>query len=236
MTLMVNALRAGYGRAPVLHDVSLDVADGEIVAVLGPNGAGKTTLLRSIVGVLPARGGRVLLDGNDISRYPAPKRARVGVAWSPEGRRLFPSLSVLENLLIGGRGLNEREQQSRLQEVVSLFPALASLLDRPAWKLSGGQQQMVAVGRALVSRPRILLLDEPSLGLAPIVVNALMEALRTIGQGGQAMLLVEQNAAAALALADRVVTLSRGRVTFSGPPNAVRTDELLGPHFQNEQV
>lgn len=225
--LQVESIAAGYGRAPVLHDVSFELAASETLAILGPNGAGKTALLKSIVGLLPLRQGRLILDGEDIGNRGPAQRAERGVAWVPEGRRLFPSLTVRENLLIAGRGISDDEETQRLDQVFDLFPNLPGLLARPAWALSGGQQQMVAVGRALVARPRVLLLDEPSLGLAPLVVNTLMEALAAVGERGQAMILVEQNVSAGLHLADRALILSRGRVTFTGAPDVLLSDDRI---------
>lgn len=225
--LRVDAISSGYGRVPVLHDVTLHVAEGETLTVLGANGAGKTTLLKSIVGLVPLRTGRITVAGEELGRAEPARRAASGVGWVPEGRRLFPSLSVRENLLIAGRGLSHDSQRERLDEVLDLFPVVRTFLDRPAWALSGGQQQMVAVGRALVARPRVLLLDEPSLGLAPIVVNTLMDALATVGRRGQTMVLVEQNVAAGLRLADRAVIMSRGRVTFTGSPAELLGDDRL---------
>ena len=184
-------------------------------------------MLKAIVGLLPLRRGRLILDGEDIGNRAPAQRAERGVAWVPEGRRLFPSLTVRENLLIAGRGISGDEETQRLDQVFDLFPVLPGLLARPAWALSGGQQQMVAVGRALVARPRVLLLDEPSLGLAPLVVNTLMEALAAVGVGGQAMILVEQNVSAGLRLADRALILSRGRVTFTGAPDVLLSDDRI---------
>ncbi|MGK2955580.1 MAG: ABC transporter ATP-binding protein [Solirubrobacterales bacterium] len=227
MILQVDSIVAGYGRAPVLHGVSFELGASETLAILGPNGAGKSTLLKSIVGLLPLRQGRLSLDGEDISNRSPVQRAGSGVAWVPEGRRLFPSLTVQENLLIAGRGISSDEEMRRLDQVFGLFPDLPALLARPAWALSGGQQQMVAVGRALVARPRVLLLDEPSLGLAPLVVTTLMEALAAVGDSGQAMVLVEQNVSAGLHLADRAMILSRGRVTFTGAPEVLLSDDRI---------
>jgi branched-chain amino acid transport system ATP-binding protein len=225
--LSVEAISSGYGRVPVLHDVTMHVAEGETLTVLGANGAGKTTLLKSIVGLVPLRAGRIAVAGEQLGRSEPARRAARGVGWVPEGRRLFPSLSVRENLLIAGRRLSHDAQRERLDEVLDLFPDVRTFLDRPAWALSGGQQQMVAVGRALVARPRVLLLDEPSLGLAPIVVNTLMDALATVGRRGQTMVLVEQNVAAGLRLADRAVIMSRGRVTFTGSPAELLADDRV---------
>ena len=227
MMLQAHSISVGYGRAPVLHDVSFELAESETLAILGPNGAGKSALIQAVVGLLSLREGRLTLDGAELGGRGPAWRAKLGIAWVPEGRRLFPSLTVRENLLVAGRGLTGDEQEQRLAQVIELFPDLPPLLGRPAWALSGGQQQMVAVGRALVARPRVLLLDEPSLGLAPLVVKTLMEALAEVGAQGQTMVLVEQNVSAGLHLADHVLILSRGRVTFTGAPSVLLSDDRL---------
>lgn len=236
MILEVDQVTSGYGRAPVLHGVTFELGERETLAILGPNGAGKTTLLLSIMGLLPLRGGCVVLDGHDVSRLAPERRAAAGLAWVPEGRRLFPSLSVRENLLVAGRGLARDQQAERLAEVIDLFSDLARLLERPAWALSGGQQQMVAVGRALIARPRVLLLDEPSLGLAPIIVRMLMGALDEVGERGQAMILVEQNVTAGLRLADRAMVLSKGSVAYLGDPETLLADGSMRSAYLTESA
>jgi branched-chain amino acid transport system ATP-binding protein len=225
--LEVEGLVAGYRSVPVLHGVALRVEPRRTLAVLGPNGAGKSTLLQAIMGVLPAAAGRVVLEGRDITRLRPSARADLGVAWAPEGRRLFTSLSVLENLLVAARRVPEDERERRLDQVHTLFPDVERLHARPAWAISGGQQQMVAIGRALMARPRVLLLDEPSLGLAPIVVGVLMDALVALGEQGQSMVLVEQNVTAGLRVAHRALVLSRGRVVHVGEPTELLDDEFV---------
>lgn len=227
MILEIKDISSGYGPAPVLHDISLDLAENETLAILGPNGAGKSTLLMSIVGLLPLQRGRIVLDGRDITRLSPDRRAASGIAWVPEGRRLFPSLTVRENLLVAGRHLHHDEEAARLEEVFGLFPDLSALLDRAAWALSGGQQQMVAVGRALVARPRVLLLDEPSLGLAPMITRTLMDALDEVGARGQAMVLVEQNVMHGLRLAERAIMLTEGQITFFGRSEQLLSDDTI---------
>jgi branched-chain amino acid transport system ATP-binding protein len=225
--LTISEMSSGYGAAPVLHEVSFDLAENETLAVLGPNGAGKSTLLMSIMGLLPLKQGRVVLDGRDLTGLSPDQRAGAGISWVPEGRRLFPSLTVHENLLVAGRHLHRDDEAERLEEVLRLFPDLSPLLDRAAWALSGGQQQMVAVGRALVARPRVLLLDEPSLGLAPMITQMLMDALDEVGTGGQAMVLVEQNVMHGLRLADRAIMLTDGKISFSGYSDQLLSDDTI---------
>lgn len=227
MSLQLDSVAAGYGRLSVLHDVSFCVENDHTLAILGPNGAGKTTLLKSIVGVLPTLSGRVILDGEDVTGLRTPARADRGIAWVPEGRRLFASLSVGENLMVAARRVDDDERERRLTDVLELFPDLVGLLPRPAWALSGGQQQMVAISRALMARPRVLLLDEPSLGLAPIIVKLLMAALDALGEHGQTMVLVEQNVKAGLHIADDALVLSRGRVVRRGRPADLLADADL---------
>jgi branched-chain amino acid transport system ATP-binding protein len=234
MTLELDSVVTGYGRAPVLHQISLRVGDDETLAILGPNGAGKTSLLKAIVGVLPLHEGQLSLDGRSLTRLRTPARAALGIAWVPEGRRLFASLTVGENLHVAARGVDGSVAEQRIEDVFSLFPAVRALMNRPAWALSGGQQQMVAIGRALMARPRILLLDEPSLGLAPIVVNTLIEALRALGERGQSMILVEQNVVAGLRIADRALVLSRGRVIHEGSPSELLDDERVRKSYLSE--
>lgn len=222
MTLRLDNISSGYGRAIVVRDVSLSVADGETVTVLGPNGAGKSTLLKTVAGVLRPVGGSVAVGDRKLNDGRPVEHAREGIAWVPEGRRLFPSLSILENLLVAARGAGRAEVDERVNTVLELFPALRSMLGRPAWAASGGEQQMVAVGRALMMQPRFMLLDEPSLGLAPIVVRTLMEALSEIGNDGPGMIIVEQNVDAGLELADRAIVMGHGRLVFDGMPHELR--------------
>jgi branched-chain amino acid transport system ATP-binding protein len=224
--LTVEALDAGYGRIAVLHGVGLRVGAGEMVAVIGANGAGKTTLLRVVSGLLPAAGGQVLLDGAEVGGLPAERLAALGLAHVPEGRLVFPTLSVADNLALGAytrRGSSSSEDR---EGVLELFPRLAGRLRQPAGTLSGGEQQMLAIGRGLMARPRLLLLDEPSLGLAPMLVAEIFRALaRLRDQGDLAILLVEQNARAALQVADRGYVLERGRVAIAGTPRELLADE-----------
>ena len=226
--LDVRDLRVDYGRAPALWNVSLTIGDGELVCVVGPNGAGKTTLINALAGMHPAKSGRITLDGCEMTSLAPHKFSAAGVALVPEGRRLFARMTVRENLEIGGYVSAVRAARSRtLDEVCTLFPVVRDKLDAPAGSLSGGQQQMVAIGRALMAKPRLLLLDEPSLGLSPIVVQAMFRAIREVNAAGTAVLLVEQNVTMALEIASRAYLLEEGRIAAEGTPAAVfSTPEL----------
>jgi branched-chain amino acid transport system ATP-binding protein len=222
--LEVRAVHSGYGRVPVLSGVSIAVSEGEWVAVVGANGAGKTTLLRTISGVADLRRGQVLFDGRDISRAPAHRIPRLGIAHVPEGRQVFPGLSVRENLLTGAYVRRPgRKLEEQIELVTGLFPRLGERFGQAGGSLSGGEQQMLAIGRALMLRPRLLMLDEPSQGLAPKVVGGLYLTLQRIHALGLTILLVEQNASAAFRHADRAYVLEHGRVTLEG-----RSAELAG--------
>lgn len=215
MTLLdIADLRVNYGQIEALKGVSLTVVPGEIVAILGANGAGKTTLMRSISGLLPARAGRIGFDGADITRLGADRIVKRGIAHAPEGRRVFGTLSVLENLRLGGFTRPHGEIAASLDFVLAMFPRLAERRGQLAGTLSGGEQQMLAIGRALMAKPRLLLLDEPSLGLAPIIVQGIFRTLREIARTGVTILLVEQNARMALKLADRGYVLEVGRIVL----------------------
>jgi branched-chain amino acid transport system ATP-binding protein len=227
--LQVEGITAGYGAAPVLHDVDLAVQAGQIVAVLGANGAGKTTLLRTLSGLLRPAGGRVVFDGLDLRGVPVERMVRRGMAHVPEGRGVVTELTVEENLRLGGLWRRDRaDTRLALDEVYRLFPPLEQRRDRPGHQLSGGERQMLALGRALVGRPRLLLLDEPSLGLAPKVTGQIMALLRDLrDRTGLAVLLVEQNVRSALSIADEGVVLSLGRVITRDTAAALRDDADL---------
>ncbi len=212
-----EGVTAGYGDLVAVDDLDIEVARGELVGVVGPNGAGKSTLLRALAGVIPLRAGRVRWEGSDIGQLPADERARLGIAMVQEGRRLFASLSVEDNLILGAYHASHAERRDRQEEVLSLFPALRAILGRTARVLSGGEQQMVAVGRALMGRPTCLLIDEPSLGLAPIVVEEIYRALPPLLERGVSVLLVEQEVGRVLGIADRLVVLHEGSVVHTGP-------------------
>jgi branched-chain amino acid transport system ATP-binding protein len=221
--LELDRLTVAYGEARAVWDVSLRVAQGELLCIVGPNGAGKTTLVNAIAGVLRPLSGRLLLDGRDITRLPPHRYCEAGIALVPEGRRLFTGMTVAENLDVGSflPAAKVRRRQT-LDEVLALFPALQAKLAAPAGELSGGQQQMVAIGRALMARPRLLLLDEPSLGLSPRVVGDVFVAIRKISAGGITIVLVEQNVAMAMKTAHRACVLELGRIVAEGVP-----DELM---------
>ena len=226
--LTVSGLSAGYGAAPILHDVSIEVRAGEIVSVIGANGAGKTTLLKTMAGVLRPSSGRIALDGVDIGGRPSYRVSRQGVVLVPEGRGIFGDQSVRDNLLLGALARRDARDApaiaADMERALDHFPALRERLDQAAGSLSGGQQQMLAVARGLMARPRFLLLDEPSLGLAPILVRDIFAAIRHLAAEGITVLLVEQMAAQALQLADRAYVLERGRVMLEGPAAEVARD------------
>lgn len=226
--LSIEGLRVCYGRREVLKGVDLTVRAGQLVTLVGANGAGKTTTLMAVSGLVPASGGRIVFAGEPLGRVAAPERVRRGITQVPEGRRVFPRLTVHENLLMGAHLRRARTAiRSDLDGVLELFPALRSRLRQLAGTLSGGEQQMLALGRGLMARPRLLLLDEPSLGLAPKVVMQLFEAVRQIHQRGVAILLVEQNAYQALQVADAAVVLETGRVALSGRAADLRRDPAV---------
>jgi branched-chain amino acid transport system ATP-binding protein len=233
--LEIQDLTAAYGDVPALSGVALSIESGEIVTVLGPNGAGKTTLLMTIAGLLRPRAGRILWEGEDLSRVPSHLIVERGLALVPEGRRLFGSMTVEENLTLGAFAARARTtQQTNLERVYALFPILRDRRRQIVHLLSGGQQQMVSVGRALMTNPALLMLDEPSLGLAPLIVQAIFEVLIEINRGGVAVFLVEQNVRAALTLAHRAYILETGRIVGEGSgaellrdPNVRRA--YLGP-------
>ncbi len=226
--LDVIGVKAGYGGAQVLWDVSLQVADGEIVTILGPNGAGKTTLVNVLAGIHAPTAGQVVLDGVDLTGIKPHEVSEHGVAVVPEGRRIFPAMDVFDNLEVGAyhAGARPHADESR-ERVYEIFPKLKERSGQEAGSLSGGEQQMLAVGRALMARPSLLLLDEPSLGLAPIVVQELFVVLREINDSGVSILLVEQNAIDALDLAARAYVLEEGRITLEGPADELLDDERL---------
>jgi branched-chain amino acid transport system ATP-binding protein len=226
--LDVRDLQVAYGQAGALWGVTFTVQPKELLCVVGPNGAGKTTLINTLAGVLRSRAGRIEFEGRDITALPPHRYCEAGVALVPEGRRLFGSMSVLENLEIGSLlpAAKARRAQS-LEAVLALFPALKVKLAQAAGELSGGQQQMVAIGRALMARPRLLLLDEPSLGLSPLIVNEMFNAIARVHREGTAVLLVEQNVATAMRVAQRAYVLEEGRMVADGTPDdLMQRDEI----------
>ncbi len=237
--LEVENLTSGYGSLMVLHEVSLSVEASEIVVLLGANGAGKTTLLRTICGILPVTSGHVRFFGEDARRLPAYQRVGKGLSHVPEGRGIFAGLSVRENLELGAFSWSKSLKSDiadDLEMTYDLFPRLEERNNQIAGTLSGGEQQMLAIGRALMARPKLLLLDEPSLGLAPLVVKSILGTITKLKSGGIGILLVEQNARAALSIADRGYVLSMGRVTTAGSRDALTHDvevknSYLGIHM-----
>ncbi len=224
--LEVRALRAGYGKAEVLHGIDLHADKGQVITVIGPNGAGKSTLLNSLMGLLPTRG-QVLYNGEDISALTLEERVLLGLALVPEKRELFGSMTVLDNLELGGfrqMRLGNRQWRERMADVFDLFPRLKERSALLAGTLSGGERQMLAVGRSLMSRPEVLMLDEPSLGLAPLIVKEIFAIIETLRQTGVTIVLVEQNARAALAVADHGYVLEMGDVSLHGPATDLAQD------------
>ncbi len=230
--LEIDGLRSGYGSIEILHDLSLRMESGEYVAVVGANGAGKTTLLRSISGLVKVTGGSITLDGTDLTAKSAYKVPSVGVAHVPEGRQVFPGLTVLDNLMTGAWLRRDKaERQESLELVMSLFPRLKERVKQLAGTLSGGEQQMLAVGRAMMLRPRLIMLDEPSQGLAPKVVGEMYERLAQVHASGTTILLVEQNTTAALKYAQRAYVLEHGRIVLSGASAELRGNDDVRKAF-----
>ena len=224
--LNIDGLSVAYGQVSALRDVSISINAGEAVALVGANGAGKSTLFKSIVGFLRPRSGRLLFLGKDMSGVSPERRARLGLGYAPEGRRVFPGMTVRENLEVAVFA-SKGEREQRLQRAFALFPQLAERHAQLAWQLSGGQQQMLAIGRALMGRPRLLLLDEPSLGLSPKLADEVLAAVRVIIQDGTAVLLAEQNVRKALTYCERAYVLEIGKVVLSGATSALRDTEEI---------
>ena len=224
--LEVSGLHAGYGRAEVLSGIAIEAAAGSVVAVVGPNGAGKSTLLNALMGVLPSRG-EIRFDGEPVERLSLEQRVQRGIALVPETRALFATMPVADNLLLGGYRLRRApraEQAARLDEIYRLFPRLHERQAQAAGTLSGGERQMLAIGRALMGSPRLLMLDEPSLGLAPLVVKEIFAIIERLRESGATILLIEQNARAAMAVADHAYVLETGAIALSGPAGQLAAD------------
>ena len=215
-TLSIRGLRSGYGKIEVLHDVTLDVARGQIVTLIGANGAGKTTLLKTISGLLRPSAGSITFEGKSIMRRPPHKIVELGISHVPEGRAILKRMTVIDNLRMGAYVRNDSEIAEDIEAALARFPLLSERRLQIAGTLSGGEQQMLAIGRALVARPRLLLFDEPSLGLAPKIVSQIFLTLRELKNEGKTILLVEQNARQALRVADHGYVLERGRIIYSG--------------------
>ena len=227
--LEVKGLQVAYGQVTAVWDVSITVGQGELVAVVGPNGAGKTSLVNTVAGLVPAQRGRISFLGRDVTPLPSHERVALGLCLCPEGRKLFPAMTVEENLRLGAYTWRDRSEiVRRAEQVFALFPQLAERRAQVARTLSGGEQQMVALGRALMARPRLLLLDEPSLGLAPIVVTEMFRAVRKIHEAGTTVLMVEQNVHQTLEIADRGYVIENGRIALAGTSGALQAD----PHMR----
>lgn len=229
LLLKVEGLDAGYGDVPVLHDIDLEAAEGELIAVVGANGAGKTTLMSAITGLIRPTKGRVTFGGADITGQPAHAVTGLGLAMVPEGGRLFPFMTVEENLELGGFTKRVRSGNStRMQEMIEMFPILGERRHQLAGKLSGGERQMCAIARAVMSRPKLLLLDEPSVGLSPLMVERVFDIVRTLAEReGLTMVMVEQNVGEALEVVSRAYVLSHGRIVRSGPASELKADKQI---------
>ena len=232
--LRLEDVHSYYGAVHALQGITLDVRRGEIVTLIGANGAGKTTTLKTISGLLHPRTGSVEFEGRDISRMPAHDLVRLGIGQAPEGRRIFSRLTVYENLLMGGFTRSKAENDEQVAHVYELFPRLRERAAQKGGTLSGGEQQMLAIGRALMTRPRVLLLDEPSLGLAPILVQQIFRIIREINDRGMTILLVEQNALQALSIANRGYVLQTGTVVLSGSSQELIANEMVRKAYLGE--
>lgn len=225
--LEIRGLRGGYGQVEVLRGVDLTVQDGETVALLGSNGAGKSTLNNVVCGIYPSWAGTVHFDGQDLSRVHYREVVKAGLIQVPEGRKVFPNLTVLENLELGSFTRARERRADNLDKVFGIFPRLKERLSQLAGTMSGGEQQMLAIGRGLMAEPRLLILDEPSLGLSPLLVDEMFSLIRQLREGGLAVLLVEQNVGQSLEIADRAYVLENGSIRFSGlPAELLASDEL----------
>src|SRR5215475_12119365 len=229
--LAVEDLHTYYGEAHILQGVSLRLEEGEAVTLIGRNGAGKTTTLRSIMGIARASRGRITLRGEDVTRRQPHEVSRRGIAWVPEERRILPNLTVLDNLRLGLRGAGRGDNDAALEEVFEYFPRLRERIEQRGRFLSGGEQQMLAIARGLVARPSVMLVDEPTEGLAPLIVRDLTEILGRINKRGTALLLVEQTLEVALALSHRLYVMDQGRIQFAGTPGELASDPTIQQRF-----
>ena len=233
--LEVKDLQVYYGVIQALKGISFEVNQGEVIALIGANGAGKTTTLQTLTGIIPSKAGSITFEGKDITKIPAHKIVEMGMAHVPEGRRVFADMTVYENLLMGAYTRKDKNEIAKsLTNVYKRFPRLEERKNQRAGTLSGGEQQMLAMGRALMSKPRIILMDEPSMGLSPIFVNEIFDIIKEVSEGGTTVLLVEQNAKKALSIADRAYVLETGNITLSGKAEDLLNDESVQKAYLGE--
>ncbi|MCI8512062.1 MAG: ABC transporter ATP-binding protein [Lachnospiraceae bacterium] len=233
--LEVQNLEVFYGVIQAIKGISFEVSQGEIIALIGANGAGKTTTLQTITGLIPAKAGKIFYEGNEITKTPGHKLVSMGIAHVPEGRRVFAELSVLQNLKLGAYTRNDKtELEETLKRIYERFPRLEERKNQAAGTLSGGEQQMLAMGRALMSHPKLIVMDEPSMGLSPIYVNEIFAIIEKINKDGTTVLLVEQNAKKALAVADRAYVLETGRIVLSGDAKELMNNDSVKKAYLSE--
>lgn len=233
--LQVTDLKVNYGVIQAIKGVSFEVNEGEVIALIGANGAGKTTILHTVTGLIAPKSGKIEFEGKDITKMPAHKIVTLGMAHVPEGRRVFADLSVYENLLMGAFTRKDKDEIAKTLEMVyKRFPRLRERKNQVSGTLSGGEQQMLAMGRALMSKPRIILMDEPSMGLSPIMVNEIFDIIRAVSESGTTVLLVEQNAKKALSIADRAYVLETGKIVLSGDAKELLEDDSIKKAYLGE--
>jgi branched-chain amino acid transport system ATP-binding protein len=226
--LEVKNLEVNYGVIRAIKNISFEVNEGEIVTLIGANGAGKTTTMQSTIGLIPKKSGKVIFNGEDITRVPCHKIVHLGMTQVPEGRRVFGELTVYENLLMGAYSVNDKNKfKQEIEKVYKLFPRLAERKNQVAGTLSGGEQQMLAMGRAIISSPKLLMLDEPSMGLSPLLVDQVFEIIKEINKNGTTILLVEQNAGKSLAISDRAYVLENGEIVLTGTGKELSESEMV---------
>ena len=233
--LEVTGLEVFYGVIQAIKGISFEVSQGEVIALIGANGAGKTTTLQTITGLIPSKAGKIVYDGKDITKIPGHKLVSMGVAHVPEGRRVFAQLSVLQNLKLGAYTRNDKnELEETLKKIYARFPRLEERKNQPAGTLSGGEQQMLAMGRALMSHPKLIVMDEPSMGLSPIFVNEIFDIIQSINKDGTTVLLVEQNAKKALSIANRAYVLETGTIVLSGDADELMNNDSVKKAYLSE--
>lgn len=233
--LEVKNLEVCYGMIKAIKDISFEVNEGEVIALIGANGAGKTTILHTVTGLIPAKAGQIIFEGKDITKVPGHKLVSMGIAHVPEGRRVFSQLSVYQNLKMGAYTRSDKDEiEETLQMIYKRFPRLEERKNQMAGTLSGGEQQMLAMGRALMSKPRIILMDEPSMGLSPIYINEIFDIIKEVSAAGTTVLLVEQNAKKALSIADRAYVLETGQISISGDAKVLMNDDSIKKAYLGE--